>query len=223
MPSSVSRLSRAQRVWPVSAELSLGVAPMSPQARSGAAVCSLPRTTNTCPMRSAWAVFAFQSWPSLLNVPLYTRKYDSLPTNGSAAVLNMSAARGPSLSASRDTSPPPSGLAALTAPASAGDGRKSTMASSISVVPISAVDAPASTGMISPSAMPCFRPPMSSAWVSSSPSRYLVARSSSASATASMRRSRASSASSARSAGMSALGSSRLTTPEKSASAPMGS
>ena len=74
-----------------------------------------------------------------------------------------------------------------------------------------------------PSATPCLSPADISACVSSSPSRYLVARSSSASATASISRSRASSTSSDIESGASPPGSSKLTTPEKLDSAPMGS
>ena len=91
-----------------------------------------------------------------------------------------------------------------------------------SVTPIPFSGDPARIGTNVPSIRPCLTPPSISSCVISSPSRYLVARSSSISAIASISRSRASSNSDSYSAGTSESGSSRLITPASEVSDPIG-
>ena len=99
----------------------------------------------------------------------------------------------------------------------------STIRSIASAAPMPEPAAPNSTGTMSPAAIPCLSPWAISASVSSSPSRYFIMRSSSASAIVSISFSRSSSYAS-RSSSVTPLPSpSRLTTPEKLASAPSGS
>ena len=116
----------------------------------------------------------------------------------------------------------PSPSVAAAGDASGADGSRSITASSTSRVLICEGDAPARTGTISPDSTPALSPLVSSSWVSGSPSRYFVARSSSDSAMASVRRSRASSTSSSIPAGTSASGSMMLMEPWNADSAPMG-
>ena len=135
--------------------------------------------------------------------------------------MKTSAARGPALSLVREWLLPSPSVAAA-GDASGADGSKSITASSTSRVPVCEGDAPTRTGTISPESTPALSPLVRSSWVSGSPSRYFVARSSSDSAIASVSRSRASSTSSSIPAGTSASGSVRLIEPSKLASAPMG-
>ena len=74
------------KVSPVITDESFATAPISPGASSEAASWSFPLTTKICATLSVSPLVTFNTWESLLKVPLYIRKYDSLPTKGSAEV-----------------------------------------------------------------------------------------------------------------------------------------
>ena len=81
-------------------------------------------------MRSLLSRVAFNNVESAFTHPDSTRKIDSLPANGSIMVLNTNADAGAAGSGLRSISSPVFGLAPRTAPASTGDARQSTIASS---------------------------------------------------------------------------------------------
>ena len=159
-------------------------------------------------MRSACSLVVLYTSELLWRLPLYTRSRESLPECCSCAVLNTSAARAPSASGTGR---------------SAGDGSRARMASSTSVIPRPFAVEPASTGTIFRCATAALSAAVISSSVSDSPSRYFVARSSSASAAASASCSLAASNWACTSSGTDSGVGTRLTTLPNPAPVPWGS
>ena len=61
---------------------------MSPVVMAAVSVCFLPQTVSVLPMRSGWPVRALTALLAAVSLPDSTLIKLSLPTNGSATVLN---------------------------------------------------------------------------------------------------------------------------------------
>ena len=151
---------------------------------------------------SAFSAFTLYSAVLLSSVPEVIFSRLSLPTNGSAMVLNTRAEKGWSSAHTRSTASPVFGLVpSSTRPA--GEGIRSMMLSSSLAMPTRLTLEQHTTGTTVPSTMPWRRPCIISSGDSSPSSKYFSISSSSAPAAASMMASRAFSTSPAMLAGMS--------------------
>ena len=196
----------SESVSPERVSLSFGTTMMSPAFALFTSVASLPIMTYRCPRRSFLPVRALMSSMPGSNTPASTLKKLRRPTNGSDTVLNTNAA-GRLDSSMRMESPP----AIWKRPWLAGCGKYVQMSSMTPCTPCLMMVDPTNTGMNSSCAMALSRSDSNSSCVScSSPSRYFIMSSSSASATRSQSLSRAFCATSAYSAGMSSMRSESL-------------
>jgi len=130
MRSRMTRLLRSHSVSPVVVSLKPSPATMSPAIATSRSSRWFACINKIRPRRSLRSFVLLYTSSPLLMEPEYTRKYVSLP-NGSATILNASAANGPFSSALRTSSSSPFALVPVAGAMSRGLGRKSTTASSI--------------------------------------------------------------------------------------------
>ena len=187
----------SHRVSPVTALESLVMAPISPAVMQSTSSCFLARQHSSLPRRSGSPVRAFTGVIPAVSLPVMTFTKDSLPTKGSATVLNTKADSGASgshlmVSPSTVSSQQPS--AAL--------GRKCTMASIRTWLPEPVAALPQKTGAMVPLLTPAAIPFWISSLVKGSSMKNFSIRASSVSATASFRAIFISSIRSAAAAGM---------------------
>ena len=187
--AAAASLPDADNVSPVSTLPSFDTEPISPAIISPASSCFPPLSHIILESRSSAPVRLFIRRESFLIFPESTRKYESLPTNGSAMVLNTKSAFSPF--SSKAFSSPPSKRQT----ASAAEGRILSSVSTISGTAAPVCWIPAKTGHISPEATPFFSPSIISSGANSSPAKYFSISASSAVAIASKSMLRISSAS----------------------------